>query len=179
MQFSPDNGRFDVRALAAGNYVIKAFSSLGPNQPVRAEARFTLTADLHNLHLALAPAPSIPIVVQMETVAQRPKNAAISEALRTRDLPYPFALPASGPGTNEAYASFDTPDNPRTLSLRNVEAGRYTAIIDARENPGTSLRPNTARPTCSPTNWCSTAGAPPQAIEHRADGMTARRSREP
>ena len=40
VQFSPDNGRFDVHALAAGNYVIKAFSSQGPNQPVRAEVHF-------------------------------------------------------------------------------------------------------------------------------------------
>ena len=32
VQFSPENGRFDVRPVAAGNYVIKAISSLGPNQ---------------------------------------------------------------------------------------------------------------------------------------------------
>ena len=134
VQFSPDNGRFDVRALAAGNYVLKAFSSQGPNQSVRAEARFTLTADLHNLHLALTPAPSIPIVVQMESVAQRPKNAAGFRIPATAGPPVSVRLTGVGPGTNEAYASFDSPDNPRTLSLRNVEAGRYTAVIDARES---------------------------------------------
>jgi Carboxypeptidase regulatory-like domain len=134
VQVSPENGRFDVRPLAAGNYVIKAFSSLGPNQTVRAEARITLTADLHNLHLALAPAPSIPVVVQMESVAQRPKNAAAFTRPINAGPPVSVRLTGAGPGTNEAYASFDSPDNPRTLSLRNVEVGRHTAIIDAREN---------------------------------------------
>src|SRR5271165_3456883 len=31
VQFNTENGRFDIRPVAAGNYVIKAFSSLGPN----------------------------------------------------------------------------------------------------------------------------------------------------
>ncbi len=133
IQFSAENGRFDVHPLAAGNYVIKAFSSLGPNQTVRAEARTTLTADLHNLHLALAPAPSIPVVVQMDPAAQRPKNAAAFRSSANAGPPVTVRLTGAGPGTNEAYASFDSPDNPRTLSLRNVEAGRYTAVIDTRE----------------------------------------------
>ena len=39
VQFSPDNGRFDVHGVPAGDYVLKAFSQTGPNQPARAEAR--------------------------------------------------------------------------------------------------------------------------------------------
>ena len=134
IQFSPENGRFDMRPMAAGNYVIKAFSSQGANQTVRAEARFTLTADLHNLHLALTPAPSIPVVVQLESVAQRPKNAAAFKRPAAAGPPLSLRLAGTEPGAREAYASFESPDNSRTLSFRNVEAGRYTAIIDARES---------------------------------------------
>lgn len=134
VQFSPENGRFDVRPVPAGSYVIKAFSSQGPNQAVRAEARFTLGSDLHNLHLALTPAPSIPVVVQLENVGDRPRNPAGIRNAGAAGPPVAVRLTGTGPGTNEAYASFDTPSGPRTLSLRNVEAGRYTAIMDARES---------------------------------------------
>ena len=163
VQFSPENGRFDIRALAAGNYVIKSSSSLGPNQAVRAEARFPLTSDLHNLHLALAPAPSIPVVVQMEIAVQRPKNPAIVTNAPAAGPPVSVRLVSCGPGTNEGYASFDTPDNPRTLSFRNVEPDRYTAIIDARESW------YVASAEYGQTNLLTddlvlTVGAPPQAI---------------
>src|SRR5262249_18312216 len=71
IQFSAENGRFDVLALPAGNYVIKAFSSGGPNQQLRAELPFHLAGDLHNLHLTLAPSPTIAVKVQMEANSQR------------------------------------------------------------------------------------------------------------
>ena len=70
----------------------------------------------------------------MEPVAQRPKNAAAFRRPDTAGPPLSLRLAGTGPGTHEAYASFDSPDNPRTLSFRNVEAGRYTAIIDTRES---------------------------------------------
>jgi hypothetical protein len=163
VQFSPDNGRFDVRALAAGNYVIKAFSSQGPNQPVRAEARFSLTADLPNLHLALLPAPSIPVVVQMESVAQRPKNPAGFTSPTSAGPPVSVRLTDNGPGANEAYASFDTPNNPRTLFLRNVEAGRYTAVIDARESWYVASA-DYGQTNLLTDDLVLTPGAPPQAL---------------
>ena len=136
-QFSPENGRFDIHALAAGNYVIKAFSSLGPNQPVRAELRFHLANDLHNLHLALEPSPSIPVVVRMErqAVPQQPNSSTfrVSGGARESGPPVAVRLVGAGPVIGEAYASFDNPQSPQTLSLRNVEPGRYTAVLDARE----------------------------------------------
>jgi len=132
-RFSPDNGRFDVHALAAGNYVLKAFSSLGPNQPVRAELRFHLSGDLHNLHLALAPAPSIPVVVQMEPTASRGNRSAAWNRMSTYGPPVTVRLVGTAPGTGEVYSSFDDPQNRQSLSLRNAEPGRYTAVVDARE----------------------------------------------
>lgn len=163
IQFSPENGRFDVRAVAAGNYVIKAISSQGPNQTVRAEVRFTLSADLHNLHLVLTPAPSIPVAVQMESVAQRPQNAAAITRPVAAGPPVSVRLTGAGPGTSEVYASYDSPDAPQTLSFRNVEAGRYSAIIDARESW------YVASAVYGQTDLLSddlvlTPGAPPQAL---------------
>ncbi len=135
--FNSENGRFDIHALAAGNYVIKAFSSLGPNQPVRAEIHFHLAADQHDLHLSLAPAPSIPVVVRMEQ--QTSRQQAYSNSVRASGgayepgPPISIRLSSAAPGVGDVYASSDDPQNPRNLSLHNVEPGRYTAVLDARE----------------------------------------------
>jgi len=163
VEFSPENGRFDLRALAAGTYVIKAFSSLPPNQALRAEARFTLSTALHNLHLALAPGPSIPVVVQMESTAQRPKNPALPRNTAASGPPVAVRLAGVGPGANEAYASFDSPGDPRSLSLRNVEAGRYTALIDPRESWYVASA-DYGQTNLLTDDLLLTPGAPPQAL---------------
>jgi Carboxypeptidase regulatory-like domain len=135
--FNSENGRFDIHALAAGNYVIKAFSSLGPNQSVRAELQFPLAADLHNLHLLLAPTPSIPVVVRIEGQAVRQQANSntfrASGGAREPGPPVSIRLGSTAPGVGEVYASSDDPQNPRNLSLHNLEPGRYTAVLDARE----------------------------------------------
>jgi Carboxypeptidase regulatory-like domain len=134
IEFSSENGRFDVHSLPAGAYVLKAYSSTGPNQPVRAELRFNLAADLHNLHLALAPAPTIQVVVNQVS------NGQSNQAKRARFVPNSAGLPVtvrligSAPGTGESYAEFDPASGNQNLILRNVEPSRYTAVIDARES---------------------------------------------
>jgi hypothetical protein len=137
-QFSPENGRFDIHALAPGNYVIKAFSSSGPNQPVRAELPFHLESSLHNLHLSLEPAPSIPVVVRMEepsATGQANSNSLRSPGSRRESgPPISVRLVGAGPGLGEAYASPENPQSPQTLAFRNMEPGRYAAVLDARES---------------------------------------------
>jgi hypothetical protein len=140
-QFSQENGRFDVHPLPAGNYVIRAFSSLGANQLVQAEARFALGADLHDLHLALAPVASIPVIVQLD--AQTRTSARIGggrpyapAAVASRgELPLSIRLLGATPNLSESSAYPENPQDPRspTLSLRNVAPGRYTALIEPRE----------------------------------------------
>src|SRR5208337_3095578 len=120
--FNSQNGRFDVHAVAAGSYVLKVTSSMGPNQSVRAELRLNLTSNVYNLHLALAPEPSIPVVVQMESQPQTGRKLLFGGA-----GPVAVRLVGVGPGTNEAYASYDGPENQRSLTLHNVEPGRYSA----------------------------------------------------
>jgi Carboxypeptidase regulatory-like domain len=134
VDFSAENGRFDVHSLPPGSYVLKAYSSTGPNQPVRAELRFSLAADLHNLRLVLAPAPTIQVVVNQVA------NGQSNQAKRARFVPNSAGPPVtvrligSAPGTGEAYAEFDPASGNQNLILRNIEPGRYTAVIDARES---------------------------------------------
>jgi len=133
-QFSSENGRFDVHALAAGSYVLKVTSSMGPNQTVRAALRLGLTSNVYNLHLAIAPEPSIPVVVQMESQPQTGREQLRRAYRPDSGPPVSVRLIGTGPGTNEAYASYDGPENQRSLTLHNVEPGRYSAVIDARES---------------------------------------------
>ena len=134
VQFSADNGRFDVHALAAGNYLLKVTSSMGPNQPVRAETRVNLSSNLYNLHIALAPELSIPVVVRLEPAASATQQTGARLRISPAGPPVSVRLIGSGPGANEAYASLDGPANQQSLVLRNVEPGRYSAVIDPRES---------------------------------------------
>jgi len=133
-QFSEANGRFDIPPIPAGRYVIKAFSAATPNVPMRADVGFVLSGDLHNLHLALAPAPSIPIVVEMEGRPRQDHRASVGPSGSQHGPPVSVRLAGNTPGVGEYFASFENPNNPQSLSLRNVEPGRYSAIIDARDS---------------------------------------------
>jgi hypothetical protein len=133
VEFSPENGRFDVRGLAGGSYTVRAFSSAGPNESLRAESQFHLAGDLHNLHLGLAPAPSIPVVVQMEPVSQRHNHPASPARNPGSGPPVSVRLEPDGPGRTQAYSAFDSAQSRQTLSIRNVEPGQYAAIIDTRD----------------------------------------------
>lgn len=173
VQFSPENGRFDVAGLAPGAYVLKAYSSAGPNQQTRAELRFHLEADLHNLHLALAPALSIPIVVQMESKTQSPRSQASAIRFANAGPPVSVRLLGNGPGATEAYAGFEGPQNQQSLILRNVEPGRYSAIIDARE-PWYVASAESGQTNMLTDDLVVTAGtpAPPINIVLRNDGAS-------
>ena len=173
IDFSAENGRFDVHSLPAGAYVLKAYSSTGPNQPVRAESRFNLAADLHNLRLALAPAPTIQVVVNQVS------NGQSNQAKRARFVPNSAGPPVtvrligSAPGTGESYAEFDPASGNQNLVLRNVEPGRYTPVIDARESWYVSSA-EYGQTNLLTDDLVVTAGAPAQtlAIELRNDSAT-------
>ena len=173
VEFSAENGRFDVHSLPAGSYVLKAYSSTGPNQPVRAELRFNLAADLHDLRLALAPAPTVQVVVNQVS------NGQSNQAKRARFVPNSAGPPVtvrligSAPGTGESYAEFDPASGNQNLVLRNVEPGRYTPVIDARESWYVSSA-EYGQTNLLTDDLVVTAGAPAQtlSIELRNDSAT-------
>ena len=134
VQFSPDNGRFDVHGLPSGDYVLKAFSQLGPNQPARAEARLSVASNIFNLHLTLGPMISIPISVRTESRAPAGTGAMnysrpSPQGLSSPGPPLAARLLASKPGTSDSYATLEGPPGQQSLILRNVEAGRYSVEL--------------------------------------------------
>jgi hypothetical protein len=130
VEFSAENGRFDVRGLPAGNYVLKAFSQLAPDQNLRAELPFSLTQDLHNLHLGLSPGITIPVVVTTES---QPSVGRTRRGNSQSFLAGPLVsmrLIASGPPATDAFPNVEGQPGEQTLIFRNVDPGRYLARID-------------------------------------------------
>jgi hypothetical protein len=163
-QFSADNGRFDFHGVPAGNYVLKAFSQAAPNQPIRAEIRFSLASNLFNLHMALSPAISVPISVRMESVAQSGPGAMNYARPASQGLPLGARLVASQPGASDWYASLEGTPGSQTLIFHNVEGGRYTVelmpqppwYVQSAEYGQTSLLTD---------DLVLTSGSPPSAIQ--------------
>ena len=99
----------------------------------------------------------------MESVAQRPKNVRRFQKHGNVRSPVSVRLAGAGPGANEAYASFDSSRQPANLSLRNVEAGRYTGIIDARESWYVASA-DYGQTNLLTDDLVLTPGAPPQSL---------------
>jgi hypothetical protein len=164
-EFSPDNGRFDFRGVPAGTYVLKAFSQAAPNQPVRAEARFSLASDQFNLHLALVPAISIPIAVHTESVAQQPGPGVVRYSRSSSQGPPMGArLLASQPGAPETYAGVEGTPGQQNLVFRNVEAGRYTVEL-MPQPPWYVQSAEYGQTNLLTDDLVLTSGAPPSTIK--------------
>ena len=130
VRFHGETGEFETR-LPAGSYRLKAFSQAGEQQ-VRSDVRITVEKDLTQLQLALQPAVSIPIHARMDDRAQNSVQSAKSRGFagaRGADDSPPISihLIASEPGLPDAYAANGGKQGSRTMSLRSIEPGRYTA----------------------------------------------------
>jgi hypothetical protein len=132
VEFNTENGRFDVRGLPAGSYVLKAISQSGPNQNVRAEVRFNLAGDLHNLHLALLPAIAIPVIVSMDSEPSAERWRRPGTGSYPSGPPVAVRLIGNGPGATDVFASFEGQPDQQKLIFRSVDPGRYSAVIDAQ-----------------------------------------------
>jgi hypothetical protein len=130
VQFSAENGRFDVHELPAGTYVLKAFSQSAPNQPLRAEVLLNVASNIFNLNLTLGPAITIPISVHTESkapVSEVPTPGA--GAVNVIPPPLYVRLLGSEPGMTDSFSIVEGPPAEQKLIIRNVDPGRYTVDV--------------------------------------------------
>ena len=130
VRFHRATGEFETH-LPAGSYRLKAYSQAGEQQ-LRSEVRISVEKDLTQLQLALQPAVSIPIHARMDDRGQNSAQSARSRgfsAVRGGDdsTPISIHLISSEPGVPDAYSVNGGKPGNRTLSLRSVEPGHYTA----------------------------------------------------
>jgi hypothetical protein len=129
VQFSPENGRFDMHGVPAGAYVLKAFSSLGPNQPIHAGARLNVASNVSNLHLTLGPTISIPVSVRTESRASADKIPMAYVGPSNPGPPAAVRLLANEAGMGDSYSTLEGPPGQQSLQLRNVDPGKYTVEV--------------------------------------------------
>jgi Carboxypeptidase regulatory-like domain len=121
-----DTGTFDIDAIPAGSYVLKAISHVG-NQALRAETHLSVAANLDNVALVLAPAPAIPITVRMESRdasnLNSPRGNQQRPPVSVRLIP--AAVLAAEPSSNLVRQGSGQP----IMALQDVEPGRYAADV--------------------------------------------------
>jgi Carboxypeptidase regulatory-like domain len=127
IKFNAETGRFDVDSVPPGNYVVKAFSQAGPDQPLRAEAHLNVAASIEDLHLVLGPAISIPVTVRMESRASSNQSSA-EKGIQA--APVAVRLISSDPTTAESYSTIVRGrPGAYSLALQNVEPGKYSVDL--------------------------------------------------
>jgi len=97
---------------------------------VRAELPFSLTQDLHSLHVGLSPGITIPVVVTTES---QPSVGRIRRWNSQSFLAGPLVsvrLVATGPPATDAFPNVEGQPGEQTLIFPNVDPGRYSARID-------------------------------------------------
>ena len=119
-------GTFTLTGVPAGSYILKAVAT-EDGQPLHAEQRITVGSNLDNVHLALTPATSIPVVVHMPGTSN--SNSVFRFA--SNHPPITVALLPNQPNANELFASFGQRDGTgrSAMTLQNVEPGTYTVSL--------------------------------------------------
>ncbi len=125
-------GTFSLDNVPAGSYLLKAISN-GEGQALRAQQGITVSANLDNVHLAMAPAISIPVVVHMQS---RASSGAASTSPGSNPGPWSenrpplnVALLPTQPNANESFSTFQRNAAGRVMVLQNVDPGTYTVNL--------------------------------------------------
>jgi hypothetical protein len=127
-QFDAQTGSFQARVIAGGPCIIKADARDRLDRPLHAELTLNLSANIKNVRVNLAPAPSIPIVVRLETTKSQPDGASPQSKL-AGSIPASVSLHPLEFGHPDIAASVEGgPSNP-TLVLRNIDAGKYKVEV--------------------------------------------------
>lgn len=125
--FNMETGVFTLEDIPAGSYLLRALSQLSL-QPLRAEARIAVAANMEGVHLALAPAVSIPIVVRMDTHASSGGGPSATNLQRP---PVSVHLIPQDITVGELFSTAEP--NGNGIMLQNVDFGTYT--VDLRPLP--------------------------------------------
>jgi len=121
--FNMELGTFSLDSVPAGSYLLKAIST-ADMQPLRAEVKLNVASNLDGVHLALAPAVSIPIVVHMQSHA----SSGASPWNEDRP-PVTVGLLPTQPNAAEAFSTFEQRGGRNVMLLPNVDSGSYTVNL--------------------------------------------------
>jgi len=121
--FNMGTGAFTLEDVPAGSYLLRALSQMSL-QPMRAETRIAVASNMDGVHMTLAPAVSIPIVVRLDAHASSGSGSSGGTPQRP---PVSVHLIPQDPTTAELFSNAEP--NGNGLVLQNVDFGTYTVDI--------------------------------------------------
>jgi hypothetical protein len=125
-RWRPDTGTFDIDAIPAGSYILKAWLHAG-SQAMRAETLLTVAANLDNVALVLTPAPLIPVTVRMES---RDASSLNRSNWNQQRPPVSIRLIPHAVLAAETSSNFvQQGSGQQIMALQDVEPGKYTAEV--------------------------------------------------
>ena len=131
IQFDPATGKFQA-TVPGGSYLLRAQSEGKDGIQLSAALRPTVDSDKAGIRLAVGQVISVPIVVRTEAVKPTPAQ----QIYRRGRPPVQVLLNSttlSLQRTSYAASLVGNPQN-RTLAIRDLQPGKYTAEVSAFEN---------------------------------------------
>lgn len=123
VQFSREGSQFDAQ-VTSGSYTLRA-EAFSENSSQQANLPITVNSDMAGVHLVVEPDVAIPVIVRTEFTAPVGGKTAAMNMPVTVELS--SALPSLAP--NDYASSLDAPANPSSIVIRDVERGKYSAVI--------------------------------------------------
>jgi len=124
--FNMETGTFRLEDVPAGSYIVRAMSQAGL-QPMRAEARISVTNNVEDLRLALAPSVTIPVVVRMES---RGSSSSGNSPWSPDRPPVAVRLIPTDVNAAEQFSTFEPRSGGHSaMVLQNVDPGTYTPVL--------------------------------------------------
>jgi hypothetical protein len=124
--FNMQTGVFTLEDVPAGSYLLRALSQISL-QPMRAETRIAVASNMDGVHMALAPAVSIPISVRLDAHASSTSNASTGASRRP---PVSVHLIPQDLTTAELFSNAEP--NGSGLVLQNIDFGTYSVDVKAQ-----------------------------------------------
>jgi hypothetical protein len=124
--FNMQTGVFTLEDVPAGSYLLRALSQISL-QPMRAETRIAVASNMDGVHMALAPAVSIPISVRLDGHASSTSNASTGASRRP---PVSVHLIPQDLTTAELFSNAEP--NGSGLVLQNIDFGTYSVDVKAQ-----------------------------------------------
>lgn len=132
-------GTFSLDSVPAGSYILKATSN-SEGQPLHAEQRVSVAANIDSVHLAMAPVMPISVVVHLQSHSSSSASSSttgeiahvgpIVSSTNDNRPPLSVGLLPTQPNATESFSTFQHrgPGN-NTLVLQNVEPGTYSVTL--------------------------------------------------
>ena len=124
--FNMETGAFTLDDVPAGSYLLRALSQMSL-QPMRAETRIAVASNMDGVHMTLAPAVSIPIVVRLDAHVSSGGSASAGNAQRP---PVSVHLIPQDVTAAELFSAAEP--NGGGIMLQNIDFGTYTADVKAQ-----------------------------------------------